>query len=248
MPGDLHAVTFAERPELERAAAAISANVWPEYNRHGDVVAPLWPGLRDEFPEFQFALLDDADGLAAVGWTLPCRWDGTVAGLPDGIDGMFEDVLGGARERQQQNALSAVAAEVPPERRRGGLSARVVDEMRGRAARHGLSSLVAPLRPTWKDRYPIAPIERYARWTRDDGLPFDPWIRLHVRLGARVLRPEPRSLRITAAVARWEEWTALSFPESGDYVFPEGLAPLAVDREADVGRYWEPNVWVAHAV
>jgi hypothetical protein len=31
-------------------------------------------------------------------------------------------------------------------------------------------------------------------------------------------------------------------------VFPEGLAPLAVDRERDVALYWEPNVWVAHPV
>jgi hypothetical protein len=27
-----------------------------------------------------------------------------------------------------------------------------------------------------------------------------------------------------------------------------GLAPVAVDREADVGRYFEPNVWMLHAV
>jgi hypothetical protein len=40
----------------------------------------------------------------------------------------------------------------------------------------------------------------------------------------------------------------MEFPESGEYVFPEGLAPLAVDREADLGRYWEPNVWMRHRV
>jgi hypothetical protein len=29
---------------------------------------------------------------------------------------------------------------------------------------------------------------------------------------------------------------------------PSGLATLHVDREADRGLYWEPNVWVVHAV
>jgi hypothetical protein len=24
------------------------------------------------------------------------------------------------------------------------------------------------------------------------------------------------------------------------------LAPLSVDRDADEGSYWEPNVWVIH--
>jgi hypothetical protein len=107
--------------------------------------------------------------------------------------------------------------------------------------------LIAPVRPSWKERYPLTPIERYAAWTRDDGLPFDPWLRVHARLGARVLRPEPESLRITGAVAEWEEWVGIAFPESGEYVFPRGLALLSVDRERDLGAYWEPNVWMLHS-
>jgi len=63
-----------------------------------------------------------------------------------------------------------------------------------------------------------------------------------------VLRPEPHSLRITATVAEWEERVGLAFPETGEYVFPGGLATLAIDRERDVGRYWEPNVWMRHDV
>ena len=61
-----------------------------------------------------------------------------------------------------------------------------------------------------------------------------------------MLKPEPQSLRITGTVAEWEEWTQMPFPESGDYVFPGGLATLEIDRERDAGRYWEPNVWMVH--
>ncbi|MDQ3936517.1 MAG: hypothetical protein M3340_17995 [Actinomycetota bacterium] len=244
MQSDLTVVTFEDRPELAELAPSIGAQVWPEYNRHGDVVMPLWPRLAEDHARFQLALLDAAGEVVALGWTLPCRWDGTPDGLPAGIDGLFEAAFGD--NPQPPSALSAVAAEVPPERRRAGLSEVILTEMRALAARHGLTSLIASLRPTWKDRYPLAPIERYARWTREDGQPFDPWIRLHVRLGARILRPEPRSLAISGTVAEWEGWTGMSFPESGEYVFPAGLAPVAIDREADLGRYWEPNVWVAH--
>jgi hypothetical protein len=102
------------------------------------------------------------------------------------------------------------------------------------------------VRPTWKERYPLTPIERYAAWRRADGLLFDPWLRTHERLGARVLRAEPESLRITGSVAEWEEWTGISFPEDGEYVFPGGLATLRVVD--GVGSYWEPNVWMEHAV
>jgi hypothetical protein len=71
-------------------------------------------------------------------------------------------------------------------------------------------------------------------------------MRLHERLGARVATALPRSMRITGRVRDWETWTGLALPESGTYVFPRGLAPVTVDRAADVGRYWEPNVWMIH--
>jgi hypothetical protein len=38
----------------------------------------------------------------------------------------------------------------------------------------------------------------------------------------------------------------MSFPGDGQYVFPGGLAPLAV--AGDVGSYWEPNIWMLHDV
>jgi hypothetical protein len=48
------------------------------------------------------------------------------------------------------------------------------------------------------------------------------------------------------AVQEWEAWIDLALPESGDYVFPRGLAPLTVDRDGDMCTYWEPNVWMIH--
>jgi GNAT superfamily N-acetyltransferase len=146
------------------------------------------------------------------------------------------------------NTLSALAIEIVTEHQGTGLSRTMVGAMIELARRHGFGALIAPLRPTWKERYPLTDIERYFAWQREDGLPFDPWIRLHVRLGGEILRPEPRSLHITGTVADWEAWTQLHYPESGRYVFPRGLAPLEVDREHDLGEYWEPNVWVRHSL
>jgi hypothetical protein len=112
--------------------------------------------------------------------------------------------------------------------------------------RHGYSDLLACVRPSWKERYPLAPIGEYAHWQREDGQPFDPWIRVHVRMGAELMRPEPASLRISGTVSEWEAWTELQFPVSGEYVFPQGLATVAIDRESDVGLYFEPNIWLRH--
>ncbi len=234
--------TAAERPELDREADALSADVWPEYNLHGDVLNETWGKLDERFPELQFVLVE-GDEILAQGHMIPCRWDGTVNGLPEGID---EVMLQGLALEEPPNAASALAIEVLPGHQGSGLAVRMLEEMRALCGAHGLAHLLAPLRPSWKERYPLAPIEQYAAWTRADGLPFDPWLRVHVRAGGEVLKPVERSLRITGTVAEWEEWTGMAFPESGRYVFPQGLAPLEVDRDADLGAYWEPNVWVRH--
>jgi hypothetical protein len=89
-------------------------------------------------------------------------------------------------------------------------------------------------------------MERYASWRRDDGLPFDPWLRVHARLGAELVEVCPASMRIEGSVAEWEEWTGMAFPEDGDYVVPGGLVPV---RFADGhGVYVEPNVWMRHPI
>jgi hypothetical protein len=166
-----------------------------------------------------------------------------VDDLPAGIDAMG---LRAVSDPAPPSALSAIAAEVATDQQGRGVSSLVIGAMVDVAREAGLDSLVAPVRPSWKDRYPLIPIERYAAWVRDDGLPFDPWLRVHARLGATSLRPEPHSMRITGSVAQWANWTGMEFPGNGQYVFPGGLAPLEV-RDG-IGRYWEPNLWMLHRI
>ena len=121
--------------------------------------------------------------------------------------------------------------------------------MKSVAAVNGLGALIAPVRPTLKDRYPLTPMERYAGWERDDGLPFDPWLRVHRRLGAEFLCVAPRSMVITGTIPEWEEWTGMRFPESDAHVVPGALLqPVVMDMERELGSYEEPKVWMRHPV
>lgn len=199
--------------------------------------------LTKERPDFQFHLHED-DQILARARSIPIRWDGSNDDLPAGIDG----AIARGFEKEEANVLCALLIAVPAARQGGGVSRTALEAMVAIARKHGLGALIAPVRPSWKDRYPLVPIERYAAWRRDDGFLFDPWMRVHERLGGAVLRPEPHSLRITGTVPEWESWTGMAFPESGEYVFPGGLATVEIDREADQGRYWEPNVWMRHDV
>lgn len=238
--------TAAERPDLwERGIE--SGDVWPEYNLHGDVLNQWWGLLDQELADLQFVLHDDeTDTVVAEGHTAAFAWDGDDATLPDGIDRAIEVAFRDHRAGTAVDTLCALAAESPRDGRRRGLAVEILGAMRTLAERNGLRHLVAPVRPSWKERYPITPIEQYVAWRRDDGQLLDPWMRVHERLGARVSTPLPESLLITGTVAEWESWTGLPLPADGDFVFPEGLAPLHVDHAADRCTYWEPNVWMVH--
>lgn len=245
-PEWLELFTAEERPDLWQRTRdeGLFGDVWPAYNQHGNRTAEYFGALFKRWPHLQVLLIDRrSGGIIGRGRTIPFRWDGTLEDLPAGIDAVG---LRAVSEPGPPTALSALAAEVALDYQQGGLSGLIIRAMGAMAGRAGLAPLVAPVRPSWKDRYPLIPIDRYARWQRPDGLPFDPWQRVHARLGARVLRTEPRSMEIAAPVADWEKWTGMAFPEDGEYVFPGGLAPLTVSD--GTGAYWEPNIWMRHEV
>jgi len=243
-PDWLDAFTARERPDLwARVRDEGQFNdVWPTYNQHGNHTAQYFGPLFTRFPHLQVLFTDRRSGrVIGRGRTIPFRWDGTLETLPAGIDAVG---LQAVSESGPPTALSALAAEVETGYQGTGLSGLVIQAMAAMARQAGLSTLVAPVRPSWKDRYPLIPIDRYASWQRPDGLPFDPWQRVHARLGARLLRTEPRSMEIYGPVSDWETWTGMAFPDDGDYTFPGGLAPLTVT--GGTGYYWEPNIWMQH--
>jgi GNAT superfamily N-acetyltransferase len=210
---------------------------------HGAVALRYWHLLRPQLPELQLVLWDEErDAVVGHARTLPAR---AAAGLPGGVDDMLETWFGDG-PRPEPDVLSAMVAVVDRRRQGEGLSTVLIRAMRDLAREQGYPALIAPVRPTWKERYPLIAMERYASWRRDDGLPFDPWLRVHARLGAELVEVCPASMRIEGSVAEWEEWTGMAFPEDGDYVVPGGLVPV---RFADGhGVYVEPNVWMRHPI
>jgi len=239
--------TLEERNDLIPRLGEALDGAWPEFMMHGAVALELWKDLRTQFLEFQWVLHDEEAGLVVgLGYSVPLLWEGGVERLPDGFDGAMRAAARQHQEGVRPNALCALEAAVSPKRRGEGLSGVLIQAMRRAAGVHRFDHLIAPVRPTWKDRYPLIPIERYMAWRRDDGLPFDPWLRLHERLGGRILAPCPESTRITGSVAEWESWTGMAFPESGDYVVPGALTLVRIDRDRDIGEHVEPKVWVRH--
>jgi GNAT superfamily N-acetyltransferase len=240
------ATPLAGRPELAAAINHLHAVGWPAFMREDPVADRLWGFLETAFAAYQFILTDVTGAPIACGNSIPFFWDGTVDGLPAGWDAVLERGVADHQARRAPNTLSALAAVIDPTQRGRGVSAEVIRTMRQIARAHGLATLVAPVRPSLKSRYPLTPIAQYVAWTTPDGLPFDPWLRVHARLGARILTIAPASMTVRGSVRDWERWAGMAFPASGSYVVPEALVPIQVDCDADYATYVEPNVWMVH--
>jgi GNAT superfamily N-acetyltransferase len=240
--------TLRERPELEGEVERLAAAGWPRFMLQRDELGHghYWPRLFDEFADWQFALCDSFDRVVGCGHGVPFVWDGTAGDLPENMAGIMERAVRARSERRRPTALAALSALVDGAHRGQGLSRLIVETMRSMAAPWRLDALVAPVRPTLKSAYPLTPMERYVRWTDDEGLPLDPWMRVHARLGGEVVRVIPRAVVIAGTVAQWESWTDMRFPEDGPYVVPGALQPVRIDHERDEGRYEDPNVWMVH--
>jgi GNAT superfamily N-acetyltransferase len=239
-------VSVAEEPGLWEPADSLCGGVWPELMHHDPVARRCWVHLSRDWPAFQLVLVDARGGVAAVAQAGPLCWDGTDEGLPDGWDDQFERCVADLEAGRAPDTLGAIQICVASDRRGRGLSALMLEAMKRCAVGAGLKAVIACVRPTAKDRYPLLSIDDYAAWRRPDGLPFDPWLRVHVRAGGRIVRPSPRSMTIEGSVAEWREWTGLEFPASGPYVAEGAISPVEIDLSADRGVYFDPNVWVVH--
>jgi GNAT superfamily N-acetyltransferase len=206
----------------------------------------LFGRVVSEYADFFFYAWDDERGeVVGVGHAVPATWDGRPESLPDGgVDAVIEARF--VDEAAAPNVLCALQILIAPECRGQGLSSRMIRRMAEIGRAHGLDTLIAPVRPTLKESYPLTPIESYMEWRRPDGQLLDPWLRTHERLGAELAGVAPESVRVPGTVAEWEGWTGLAFPESGSYVVPGALVPIEIDRERDEGVYVEPNVWMVH--
>ena len=241
-------VTAAERTDLYEHASKIVVEVWPEFMLHDEVCIKYMGYLRQNHPELQFGLWDnESDTLAAFANSLAFQWDGRIEDLPNGgIDWALIKSYEDAEAGRTPNLQCAVQIVIPKSRQGSGLSTLAVRTMIEIGKKRGLKALVAPVRPNLKHQYPLIPCEEYITWKTSEGLPFDPWLRVHARIGGKIVKVCDKSMDIRGTVEDWENWTKLNFPGSGRHIIPGALVPVEFDLEKDEGVYIEPNVWTVH--
>lgn len=238
------------RTDYRDLVRGLTREVWPEFMLHDSVASEHWHELLDRFPEYQFALYDaESQRVAGMGNSFPLRWDDTLDNLPEGgWDWAFQQAVSDHRRGRTPNYHCAIQIILRPPYRSQGLSTLMVDAVRALTKSRELQALIIPIRPSEKSTYPLASLDDYITWKTEEDEPFDPWLRVHVRAGCRIVGVCHESKTIRGTRAEWEQWTGLKFPQSGHYVIPGALNPIEMNIEKDQGVYVEPNVWIVHEV
>ncbi|MBK7143238.1 MAG: GNAT family N-acetyltransferase [bacterium] len=241
-------VTTAERPDIEPKIHELTSSSWPAFMYENEIADVNFKYLFSDFPEYQFGLIDTRDdSLVAQGNSISFYWDKPVEQLPDeGWEWVLMKGIEDRRAGRTPNYQSALQICISPQLRSKGASGEVVKAMRSLGAKQGIPHMVAPVRPNRKSDYPLIPMDDYIKWKTEEGLPFDAWMRVHARLGARVVSVCHKAFWVKNSIASWEKWTGLRFLQSGQYIIPGALNPIEIDLKADIGTYCEPNVWMYH--
>lgn len=259
---EINFVSLFSRPDLISPAYEFVYSLWPTFMMHSKVsIDNRSKIISSDLAKYHVVALKNSGGsdeaIVGVARAVPLPGvdiDKAAAVLPDhGWDEALLQSVNYLNNLDQHkksgihpSVICALSVTVSPNYRGTGLAEKLIVELCQISKKAGFKAMAVPVRPTMRTQYPLQSFEEYCSWRRDDGLPFDPWIRTHVRLGAKIVKVAPCSMVIDGSLFEWQDWTNLRFLKTGQYWISGGLAPLSVDVEQSRARYVEPNLWVIH--
>ena len=239
-------MSLAEGPGFLGDFQALSRE-WPPFMLH-DAHGEQHSDLLERFGDDSYVIVGDDGRVVGRVQSVPVPWR-LGDPLPDrGWDAAIESAVTAAVLGTDTPNVCALEIMLRPDVRGRGLSDWAIVALRERAAARGAEALFAPVRPSRKGDDPAMAMAEYAALTREDGLPVDPWLRAHVRVGGEVVGVCGRSMTITGSLDEWRAWTGidLSAHRGGAVAVAGGLTPVMVHATEPVAAYVEPNVWVVH--
>ncbi len=243
----LYIYTLAQLPDKISEVHQLNREIWPEYFNYNEASTEYWPRLFTDFLDYQIVILTEKDEIVAVGNTVPIYWNGKDENLPIGWDDGLK--IGVNKEYEDANTLLILAGVIPEAHQGKGLSTSILQAFKVLASSYHFSKLVVPVRPTEKQEFPTLSIDEYCNKKLDNGRLFDNWLRVHERVGGRIIRGEEKSQLVIAPIDEWRKWIRDVVSEGvKEYFCNEALSKVTFNFEEGVGVYHDPCVWVEHTI
>ncbi len=232
---------LSNNKKLEDVINKLHSEPWPVFLSEDSSVKKYWKRLYQVYPEYQLLFRINSE-YVGVANSAPIYWNGNIDDLPSGFDEAIETII---EENKKPNTLCGMAVVISKEHLGKGISSKIINNLKKLAKSYGYSNLILPVRPTLKSQYPIISMDNYINWKKDN-LPFDPWLRVHIKIGGEILKVANPSIIVRGTVSDWQRWTGMHFDKSNKYIIQGALNLVNIDLKNDLGEYIEPNIWVLH--
>jgi len=219
---------------------------FPYIISQSDIILRYWNRLEDYYPQFQFYLLASDGELIGFMNTIPFHFSRPVDELPDqGWDWMLRQGIKDYENHQQTNYLGGLQVIVRKKFQGQGFSKQLLTYAKHVMKSSNLENLIIPIRPTKKHEFPWMSMDDYLNYKEEDAL-YDPWIKTHLKNGAKVIKICQKSMSITGDVSFWEKILNQKLVRSGEYLLAGALSPITINLESDSGAYIEANIWIRY--
>jgi GNAT superfamily N-acetyltransferase len=219
---------------------ALERKVWAPFNWEAEGATGV-----DYFPELHLVAVSAGKIVGTIDGC-PLDWDGDPEHLPElGWTGMIEAARRGFEDLSPR-WVGAIGTSVDPEFESSGLAGRLLTALRDVALTLGYAGVAAPVRPVSRWRMPQVSLEEYAKARLSDGRHFDPWVRVHERIGGRIVAVCEQSASFVGDHEQWERWLGMRLPVDGRVL----AAPRTVDfldLFMGVGVLTEGSIWMVHS-
>ena len=241
-------LTFLDlnKTQIEQYRNAINA-AFPEIILRSQVMKSYWSKLEKYFPFTQIFIIGTDDNLIGFMNTVPVFWDKSLNELPDdGWDWMLRSGITDFEEGKQPNTLGGLQIIVTKEHQGKGFSKILITQAKKVVEKIGYKNFIIPIRPTFKHLHPEMKMSDYINLKKDTKI-YDPWIRTHLKSGAKIIRICNNSMNISGDIPFWESLLNQKINTSGKYIATGALNPITIDFQKNHGEYREDNIWIAYA-
>lgn len=236
-------VTYSARPDLISDAKRIEIDAYPAFLNYESAFIKHWDTLDQDYPDYQLIGLDNHTGeIIGVAYTAPIKFHGNLENLP--AEGWNWVMSNFKRDASYHAGLSIVINKNFQGLGYAKYFIQAIKEL-GENKQHAFT--IIPVRPTFKKYYPLISMNDYIKWQNKKGDIYDPWLRLHLKQGGKIIKICSHSMQVEMSVASWQEYMNVEIIGSGSYVIEGGLTTVEIDIDNDIGVYFEPNVWMLHA-
>lgn len=222
------------------------SKAFPQIISESQVIKRNWTKLENYFPEYQKLLISEDNQLIGFINTIPFQFNKPLSQLPaTGWDWMFEKGITDFENNNTPNYLGGLQVIVRSKYQKLGYSQQILQHAKALFKCSNLLNLVIPIRPTKKHEYPKMSMAAYLQ-LKENNTMYDPWIRTHVRGGAKIIKVCEQSMTMTGDIGFWESILDTKIEVSGKYPLTGALSLISIDLEHNLGQYIEPNIWIKY--